>query len=107
MLMTEYQIIISEQAAKDMSDIYEYIANTIGMPQIAMGQFNRIAEAIETLNYFPERVKVMVDSKRPEKQFRQLLIDNYSVIFTITEHTLNISRIAYSPSNLADKLNNM
>ena len=79
--MTEYQIIISEQAARDMSDIYEYISNTIGMPQIAMRQFNRIAEAIETLNYFPERVKVMMDSKRPEKQFRQLLVNNYSIIF--------------------------
>ena len=103
--MIEYQIIISEQAAQDMSDIYEYIYTTIGMPQIAMAQFNRIAAAIETLNIFPERIKVMTDAKRPNKQFRQLLIDNYSVIFTISEHTVNVSRVAYSPSNIADKLN--
>ncbi len=45
MSMIEYQIIISEQAAKDMSDIYEYIYTTIGMPQIAMAQFNRITAA--------------------------------------------------------------
>lgn len=105
--MIEYQVIISDQAAQDMSDIYEYISSTIGMPQIAMRQFNRIAEAIETLNLFPERIKIMTDSKRPEKQFRQLLVDNYSVIFTITEHTVNISRVAYSPSSLANKLKNM
>ena len=103
--MIEYQIIISEQAAKDMSDIYEYIYTTIGMPQIAMAQFNRIATAIETLNIFPERIKVMTDAKRPNKQFRQLLVDNYSVFFTINEHTVNVSRVAYSPSNIADKLN--
>lgn len=103
--MIEYQIIISEQAAKDMSDIYEYIYTTIGMPQIAMAQFNRIAAAIETLNIFPERIKVMTDAKRPNKQFRQLLVDNYSVFFTINEHTVNVSRVAYSPSNIADKLN--
>lgn len=105
MPMIEYQIIISEQAAKDMSDIYEYIYTTIGMPQIAMAQFNRIADAIETLNIFPERIKVMTDAKRPNKQFRQLLVDNYSVFFTINEHTVNVSRVAYSPSNIADKLN--
>ena len=105
--MIEYQIIISEQAAKDMADIYAYLSNTIGMPQIAMGQFNRIAEAIETLSLFPERIKVMTDSNRPEKQFRQLLVDNYSVIFTITNQTVNIARVAYSPSNLEDKLQNI
>lgn len=107
MPMIEYHVIISEQAAKDMSDIYDYICTTIGMPQIAMGQFNRIADAIETLHLFPERIKVMTDSQRPEKQFRQLLVDNYSVIFTITEHTVNISRVAYSPSNIANKLENL
>ncbi|MBE6084389.1 MAG: type II toxin-antitoxin system RelE/ParE family toxin [Selenomonas ruminantium] len=102
--MIEYQVIISEQAAKDISDIYDYIYSVIGMPQIAMNQFNRIADAIDTLRLFPERIKIMTDAKRPEKEFRQLLVDNYSVIFTIHEKTVNISRVAYSPSNIANKL---
>ena len=103
--MTEYEIIISEQAAKDMNDIYEYIASVIGMPQTAMEQFNRIADAIETLNLMPERIKIMEDAKRPDQQLRQLLVDNYSVIFTIKEQTVNIVRVLYSPSNIAYKLN--
>lgn len=102
--MIEYQVIISEQAARDISDIYDYIYSVIGMPQIAMNQFNRIADAIDTLRLFPERIKIMTDAKRPEKEFRQLLVDNYSVIFTIHEKTVNISRVAYSPSNIANKL---
>ena len=102
--MTEYEVIISEQAAKDMNDIYEYICFQIGMPQIAMAQFNRIADAIETLSTFPERIKVMHDPQRPESLYRQLLIDNYSVIFTINETSVDISRVAYSPSNIANKL---
>ena len=64
MSMIEYQIIISEQAAKDMSDIYEYIYTTIGMPQIAMAQFNRIADAIETLHLFPERSALWYGNSR-------------------------------------------
>lgn len=103
--MTEYEIIISEQAAKDMNDIYEYIASVIGMPQTAMEQFNRIADAIETLNLMQERIKIMEDAKRPDQQLRQLLVDNYSVIFTIKEQTVNIVRVLYSPSNIAYKLN--
>lgn len=105
MPMIEYQIIISEQATKDISDIYDYIYTIIGMPQIAMAQFNRIAAAIETLTTFPERIRVMPDAKRPDKQYRQLLVDNYSIIFTISENTVNISRVAYSLSNISDKLN--
>lgn len=103
--MTEYEIIISEQAAKDMEDIYDYIYTVIGMPQTAMEQFNRIADAIETLSTMPTRIKIMEDCKNPESQFRQLLVDNFSVIFTITAQTVNIIRIAYSPSNIAYKLN--
>lgn len=103
--MTKYEVIISEQAAKDMNDIYEYIHSVIGMPQIAMAQFNRIADAIETLDMFPERIRTIPDAQRPNNQFRQLLVDNYSVIFTITGKTVNISRVAYSPSDIANKLN--
>ena len=103
--MTEYEIIITKQAAKDMNDIYEYIASVIGMPQTAMEQFNRIADAIETLNLMPERIKIMEDTKRPDKQFRQLLVDNFSIVFTIKDQTVNIVRVFYSPSNIAYKLN--
>ena len=102
--MIEYEVNLSEQAAKDMSDIYDYIATSIGMPQTAMEQFNRIADAIETLSQFPERIKVIHDSKRPTIQFRQLFVDNFSIIFVISDKTVNVLRVAYSPSNIAAKL---
>ena len=102
--MIEYEVNLSEQAAKDMSDIYDYIATSIGMPQTAMEQFNRIADAIETLSQFPERIKVMHDPKRPTIQFQQLFVDNFSIIFVISDKTVNVLRVAYSPSNIAAKL---
>jgi plasmid stabilization system protein ParE len=102
--MIEYEVNLSEQAAKDMTDIYDYIATSIGMPQTAMEQFNRIADAIETLSQFPERIKVMHDPKRTTIQFRQLFVDNFSIIFVISDKTVNVLRVAYSPSNIAAKL---
>ena len=63
--MTEYEVNLSEQAAKDMTDIYDYIATSIGMPQTAMEQFNRIADAIETLSQFPEGIKV-INEEHPD-----------------------------------------
>ena len=38
-----------------MEKIYEYIANELLAPENAMGQYNRIAEAILTLDSFPEK----------------------------------------------------
>ena len=42
-----------------MEEIYNYIAMQLQAPENAMGQYNRIVEAIEGLNVFPERIKLM------------------------------------------------
>lgn len=54
-----YIVQITDKALADMEDIYEYIALRLQAPDNAIGQYNRIAEAIEGLNAFPERVRVM------------------------------------------------
>lgn len=41
-----------------MEEIYNYIAEQLQAPEASMGQYNRIAGAIETLDTFPERVKL-------------------------------------------------
>jgi len=40
-----------------MEEIYNYIAEQLQAPETAMGQYNRIADAIETLDTFPERLR--------------------------------------------------
>lgn len=63
--MEFYKIHITDEALNDMESIYEYIAEELLAPDTAMGQYNRIADAIETLNQMPERIKVM--ESEPEK----------------------------------------
>lgn len=57
--MKYYTVKITDKALADMEDIYEYIALRLQAPDNAMGQYNRIAETIEGLNTFPERVRVL------------------------------------------------
>ncbi|MDE6014329.1 MAG: hypothetical protein K2H41_01335 [Acetatifactor sp.] len=45
--MTRYTVKITDRALTDMEEIYSYIAIQLQVPEIAMGQYNRIAEAIE------------------------------------------------------------
>ncbi len=49
---------ITQTALDDMEEIYDYIADVLLTPENAMGQYNRIADAILTLESNPERCPV-------------------------------------------------
>ena len=53
--MNMYRVRITAKALSDMEAIYDYIALELLNPDAAMGQYNRIADAIETLSELPER----------------------------------------------------
>lgn len=102
--MTEYTVEISKKAAEDMEEIYTYIANHIGMPQTAIDQFNDIADGIESLSTFPARTKIISGDYCKQHELRQLLVNNYSVIFTIKDKTVYVIRVLYSASDIIGKL---
>lgn len=62
--MKQYTVKITDRALADMEEIYNYIAIHLQAVENAIGQYNRISEAIEGLNTFPERVKLM-ESEEP------------------------------------------
>ena len=86
--MKQYVVRITDKAMADMEEIYNYIAIQLQAPENAMGQYNRIAEVIEGLNVFPERVKLVESEPERIMGLRQLVIDNYSVFYVIKESTL-------------------
>ncbi len=57
--MKQYKVEITKEALQDMEDIYNYIAIDLLAPDNAMGQYNRIADEILTLDTFPERFRIM------------------------------------------------
>lgn len=86
--MKQYVVRITDKAMADMEEIYNYIAIQLQAPENAMGQYNRIAEVIEGLSVFPERVKLVESEPERIMGLRQLVIDNYSVFYVIKESTL-------------------
>ena len=104
--MKTYKVKISNLALRDMEEIYRYISEKLASPATAMKQYDRIAEAIESLNVFPERFQVMDIVPRLSKDVRQVIIDRYSAIYTVGEDTVTIIRVLYSASDLAAKLQN-
>jgi len=102
--MKQYRIQITYKALSDMEEIYNYIAEQLQAPEAAMGQYNRIADAIDTLDTFPERVKLMETEEECALGLRQMPVDNYSVFFHIREERVIITNVLYSASDIAKRL---
>ena len=102
--MKKYKVKISSLALRDMEEIYSYISENLGSPATAMKQYERIAEAIESLSVFPERFQIMEIVPKLSKDVRQVTVDHYSAIYTIDADTVTVIRVLYSVSDLSAKL---
>ena len=73
-----------------------------------MGQYNRIAEAIQSLNILPERCALVESEPERTQGLRQMLVDNYSVFYIVGEDTVSVAaRVLYSASDLVRRLRRM
>lgn len=89
--MDKYKVKINPKAIRDLDGIYEYIANEKLSAENAKGQIERIKKAVLKLDTFPQSHQERSEGRYAGKGYRQLLIDNYIVIFRTDEN----SRIVY------------
>ena len=89
--MDKYKVKINPKAIRELDSIYEYIASKKSAPENAKGQVDRIKKAILNLDTFPQSHQDRNEGRYAGKGYRQLLIDNYIVIFRIDE----INKIVY------------
>lgn len=102
--MKQYKVEITNEALKDMEDIYNYIANELQSPENAMGQYNRIADAILTLDVFLEKFRVMESEPEKLRQIRRMVVDNYSVFYVISGDRVVVTDVLYSASDIEARL---
>lgn len=102
--MKQYTVQITDKALADMEEIYTYIAEQLLAPENAIGQYNRIAEAIQNLNVFPERVRIMESEPEHAMGLRQFPIDNFSVFYVIEDNRVVVTRVLYSASDISRRL---
>ena len=98
--MKQYKVQITDKALADMEEIYNYIAIQLQAPENAIGQYNRIAKAIEELNMFPKKVSLMESEKERTMGLRQLVVDNYSVFYVIENERVIVMRVLYSAADM-------
>lgn len=83
--MDKYKVKVNPRAIRELDHIYEYIANVKLAPENAKEQVDRIKKAILGLETFPQSHQERNEGRYAAKDYHQLLIDNYIVIFRIDE----------------------
>lgn len=100
--MDKYKVKINPRAIRELDNIYEYIAAEKLAPENAKGQVNRIKSAILDLGTFPQSHQERHEGRYAGKGYRQLIVDNYIVIFRIDEinKTVYVVTIQYQGRNI-------
>ena len=85
--MDKYQVKINPRAIRELNSIYEYIANKKSDIENGKKQLGRIKKAILKLATFPYSHQERTEGRYAKDGYRQLLIDNYIVIFVLMKST--------------------
>lgn len=88
--MDKYEVMLYPKALRDIDDIYAYIALEKLSPENAKGQTDRIWDALRTLEQIPEAHQDRLVGRYAGKGYKQLLIDNYVVVFKIDKDSKKV-----------------
>jgi plasmid stabilization system protein ParE len=90
-----------DRAYRDLDGIYDYIANTLMEPGVALSIVNNIEFAILSLDTMPHRCPERKTGVYSYQGYRQLFIGNYTAIFRIDEDSklVMVVTIRYSSSH--------
>lgn len=102
--MKHYNVKITDNALMDMEQLYNHIANVLLSPENAIGQYDRIADAILKLDQMPERFRVIDLESEYFKELRRMPVDNYSVFYVINDDTVIVTNVLYSASDIEQRL---
>ena len=83
--ITVYSVTMLDRAYRDLDGIYEYIANTLVEPNVALNIVGDIEASILSLEIMPHRCPERKIGAYADRGYRQLFIGNYTALFRIDE----------------------
>ena len=96
--MKSWKVMYSNAAESDLTDIYAYIAYSLLAPENAVGQAERIMQAVERLSTMPMRHEVYPEEPWKSMGLRYMNVDHYCIFYFPDEQKgeVEIVRIMYS-----------
>ena len=101
-----YRITLTIQAQEDLREIFRYISVNLLSVQNALGQLNRLENAIASLAQMPERFRIYDKSKWQTRNLRVMPVDNYLVFYVSDSNAamVTIMRVLYGRRDIAGQL---
>ena len=81
----KYSVKLLPRAYRDLDGIYEYIAETLIEPGIAVKLVDSLEEAIFSLESIPQRGALRKTGAYADKGYRQLFVGNFTVVYRVAE----------------------
>ena len=102
-----YEVEVSEQAGRDLREIFENIAFELQSPENAIGQLDRLEEQILSLDTMPERYRKYEKEPWKSRGLRVLPVDNYVVLYIPDndKKVVTILRVMYAGRDIDNQLN--
>ena len=100
-----YQVLLAEQAKRDLRGIYEYFVFARLEPRLGKKIKQRIIEKLKTLNEMPHRYPVYQEEPWKSMGLRQVFAGSYCVFYLVTESSVQVARIMYGSMDLPAALN--
>ena len=83
--MDKYEVRLLSRALRDLAGIYAYIAQNLREPGSASDLLDEIEKQILSLEYLPLRYPERRIGVYAGKGYRQLLVQNYNIIYRVDE----------------------
>ena len=96
------KIVYTQKAQQDIMNIYDYVAFTLLVPEIAQKLTDSIMASIRTLASIPERNPLYKKEPWYSRGVRFLPVKNYLIFYTVNieRDMVLITRIMYSGRNI-------
>lgn len=88
--MERYKVFLSPKAHRDLDKIYAYIADSLLEPDTALALVERIEGGILSLDTLPYRCPERKTGAYANMGYRQLFVENYTVVYRIDEQNKRI-----------------
>jgi toxin ParE1/3/4 len=101
-----FDVQISEQADRDLRDIFEYIAFELLAPENAAGQLDRLEDAISKLDNMPEKFRRYEREQWRSRGLRVFTVDNYLVFYIpdMERQIVTVIRVMYGGRDVDKEL---
>jgi len=87
----QYDVITLPEAELNMEDVYLYIKDD--SPQNASNWYQRINEAILSLEEMPFRCPLAPEDSYFDEEIRHLIVGKYRIIYTIDDDTVFVFKV--------------